>query len=87
MTLHDDPPPFVYIPTPDEQLKERLFNEGWQWVPDTHHPKMLKMNQYDQLVSLHAIGWYIKEGHPQKSRLVGDSKPRWVAARTIEAVY
>jgi hypothetical protein len=78
---------FVWIPTADELLKEKLFELGWEWVPDTHHPTMLNMNKYDQMISLHAIGWYVKEGHPQKSRRVGDSKPRYVAARIVERAY
>jgi hypothetical protein len=78
---------FVYVPTEHDQRKERLFLAGWEWVPDTNHPKMKEMLIYDQMISLHAIGWYIKQGHPLKSRLVGDSRPRWVAAETVERVY
>jgi hypothetical protein len=78
---------FVWTPTPDEALKERLFEDGWEWLPDTHHPAMLNMNAYDQMVSLRAIGWYVKEGHPKKSQRVGDSKPRYEAARMVERAY
>jgi hypothetical protein len=78
---------FVYIPNEHDKRKERLFLAGWEWIPDTHHPTMQAMSIYDQMISLHAIGWYIKKDHPVKNQLVGDSKPRYVAAETVERVW
>lgn len=63
---------------------EKVFSNGWKWEHDIHHPT----KSYAKIQNIHhAYGWFTKEGHPLKSRPVGDSRPMWVAAKTVVDVY
>jgi hypothetical protein len=66
---------------------EQVFESGWQWVVDDSHPYNQQLGFYTALGRDDAYGWYTKEGHPQKNILVGDSRPRWMAAKTVLSVY
>jgi hypothetical protein len=63
---------------------EKVFTNGWRWMADAHHPT----GTYRQTQNIHhTYGWFIKEGHPQKSRPVGDSKKMWIAAKVVVEAY
>lgn len=65
------------------ELTKKLYQSGWKFNADTHHPQNKAIGFYNS----RTFGWWTKEGHPQKSVRVGDSRPAWMAARVVESCY
>ena len=64
-----------------------VWEYGWEWVLDLTHPKNQEMGLYTAMGRDDGYGWFTKEGHPRKSRVEGDSRPRWQAAKTVLEVW
>lgn len=62
---------------------DRVHELGWAWTPDSHHPKNMELGYYAMHLSDAAYGWYTHPEHRMKYTLLGDSVPRWQAARTV----
>ena len=70
-----------------EGTRNELFENGWQFVADMSHPHNKALGYYISMVNDGAYGWYVKEGHPQKSQPIGDSRPRWMAGQSVKAYW
>ena len=65
------------------ELLKTLYQSGWKFDADSYHPLNKEIGYYNA----RTYGWWTKESHPQKSMRVGDSRPAWMAARTVEYYF